>query len=194
MAGGVVLPSLAEAASAFLVRGRELTPAERGGLQQAARALAESKTEPLPFCTQAAGICGAPDGAAAARLHEQLANELAPNPGVPSLIADVALSYEVRLISDYPAAWLLPALARSGLAGCFPKAEIAYVANLGGFKGLFGALLAGDLLVPSHTLWVDAHSLRTSEALRQGVDATIFVDARRFRRDLGLWRLIPLPA
>jgi hypothetical protein len=194
MAGGVVLPSLAEAASAFLAAGRELTPAQRGGLQQAARALAEGKTEPMPFCAQAAGICGVQDGAAAARLHEQLASELAPNSGVPSLVADVAQSYEVRLVSDYPAAWLLPALRRSGLAHCFPKAAIAYVAGLGGFAGMFDALISGSVLAPGHTLWVDSHSLRTSEALRKGVDATIFVDARRFRRDLGLWRLIPLPA
>ena len=36
---------------------------------------------------------------------------------------------------------LLPALARSGLARIFPAGEIAYVADLGGFPGLFGALV-----------------------------------------------------
>jgi hypothetical protein len=56
------------------------------------------------------------------------------------------------------------------------------------------ALIAAGVVLPGHTLWIDAHSPRTSEALRKGVDADIFVDARRLRRDLALWRLMPLLA
>ena len=68
------------------------------------------------------------------------------------------------------------------------------ITRLGGFSGLLDTLIAHRVISPGHTLWVDHHSPRTSEALRKGVDAAIFVDARRLRRDLALWLLMPLPA
>ena len=194
LAGGVLFPTPTEAVATCLAAGGKLTLAQRGGLQQAGRSLADGRTAPAQFCAEVTELCGVRGEPAAARLYEQLANELAAQPGLPSLIVDLALTHEVRLVSDYPAAWVLPALRRSGLEGCFPETEIAYVADLGGLAGMFDALVAGGLIVPGHTLWVDSHSRRTSEALRRGIDATIFVDARRFRRDLGLWRLMPLPA
>jgi hypothetical protein len=193
LAGGVVLPTLAEAAASFLAPGRTLTPGQRLGLQQAAHALAEGREQPVRFCVRAAEICGEHGGAAASLLDERLSNELPPQPGMPSVLSDPALTCEMRLVSDYPAVWLLPALGRSGLAGAFSAAEISYVADLGGFSGLFDTLIAHRVISPGHTLWVDYHSPRTSEALRKGVDAAIFVDARRLRRDLALWRLVPLP-
>jgi hypothetical protein len=193
VAGGVVFPALAEVAGAYLAAGRELSPSRRGGLLNAARALAEGQISAAQFCTQAVEACGAPGEATADRLHEHLAHELTPLAGIAPLIADVAQSHEVRLVADYPAAWLLPALQRCGLAGCFAEAEVCYVADLGGFAGLFDALVTNRVIVPGHTLWVDSRPRRTSAALRMGVDATIFVDARRFRRDLALWRLMPLP-
>jgi len=194
LAGGVVLPTLAEAAASFLVPGRTLTPGQRLGLQQVAHALAEGREQPAQFCVRAAEICGERGGTAASLLDERLSKELPPQPGMPSLLSDPALTCEMRLVSDYPAVWLLPALARSGLARVFPAAEISFVADLGGFAGMFDALIARRVILPGNTLWVDYHSPRTSEALRKGIDAAIFVDARRLRRDLGLWRLAPLPA
>jgi hypothetical protein len=194
LTGGVVLPALAEAAASFLAPGRTLTPGQRLGLQQAAHALAEGREQPAQFCVRAAEICGEHGEAAALLLDERLSNELPPRPGMPSLLSDPALTCEKRLVSDYPAVWLLPALARSGLARVFSAAEISYVADLGGFAGMFDALIARRVILPGNTLWVDYHSPRTSEVLRKGIDAAIFVDARRLRRDVGLWRLAPLPA
>ena len=111
-----------------------------------------------------------------------------------SLLSDPALACEMRLVSDYPAVWLLPALARSGLASAFSAAEISTWPTWGDFQGCLTPSSHSGVISPGHTLWVDYHSPRTSEALRKGVDATIFVDARRLRRDLALWRLMPLPA
>jgi hypothetical protein len=194
LAGGVLLPTLAEAAASFLALDRTLTPGQRLGLHQAAHALAEGREQPAQFCVRAAEICGAHGEAAASSLYEKLTDDLSPQPGMQSLLTDPTLVCEMHLTSDYPAVWLLPALARSGLAGVFSAAEISYVADLGGFAGLFDNLIAHRLISPGHTLWIDYHSPRTSAALRQGVDAAIFVDARRLRRDLALWRLMPLPA
>ena len=194
LADGVVLPTLAEAAAFFLVPDRTLTPGQRLGLQQAALALAEGRAAPAQFCVRAAEICGEHGEPAASLLYAKLTNELSPQPGMPSLLSDPMLTCEMRLVSAYPAVWLLPALARSGLAHCFLADEISYVADLGGFARVLDALIAAGVAMPGHTLWVDYHSPRTSEALRKGVDAAIFVDARRLRRDLALWRLMPLPA
>ena len=194
MAGGVVLPSLPEAAASFLAPGRELPAGQRRALLEASLPLADGREPPARFCARAAAICGALGETAAAQLDERLADELTPLAGIPALLLDPALTCELRLVSDYPAEWLLPALKRSGLARIFPAGEIAYVADLGGFLGLFDALVERRVIVPGQTLWVDAHSPHTSAALRKGIDAAIFEDARRFRRDLGMWRLIPLSA
>lgn len=194
IAGGVVLPSLPQAAASFLAPGIELSPARRRGLLNEALACAEGREPPDQFCAAAVAICGERSETAAGRLHERLASELAPLEGMPALLADLALTCELRLVSDYPAEWLLPALTRSGLARIFPAGEIAYVVDLGGFSGLFDALVERRVIVPGQTLWVDAHSPRTSAALRQGIDAAIFEDARRLRRDLGMWDLLPLSA
>jgi len=193
-AGGAVLPTLPEVTASFLAPGRPATLAERSGLQEAAHALAIGQEAPGQYCARAAGIFGEPGTTASTLLYQRLAEGVDALAGMPDLIAETALTLEVRLVSDYPAVWLLPALARNGLAHCFPTDVIFYLADLGGFAGVFDALIAAGVIVPGQTLWVDAHSPRTSEALRKGVDANIFVDARRFRRDLALWRLMPLPA
>jgi hypothetical protein len=194
MAGGVVLPSLLEATASLLAPRVELPPALRRALLNAALACAEGREHLNQFCIDAVAICGERSGTAAERLHERLARELMPLEGIPALLSDPALTCELRLISDYPAEWLLPALTRGRLARIFPAGEIAYVAALGGFPGLLDALVERRVIVPDQTLWVDAHSPRTSAALRKGIDAIIFEDARRLRRDLGMWRLLPLSA
>ena len=119
LAGGVVLPTLAEAAASFLASGRTLTPGQRLGLQQAAHALAKGREQPAQFCVRAAEICGAHGEAAASLLYEKLTNELSPQPGMPSLLSDPTLTCHMRLASDYPAVWLLPALARSRSGAVF---------------------------------------------------------------------------
>lgn len=194
IAGGVVLPSLPQAAASLLAPGVELPPARRRALVDAALACAEGRESPDRFCAAAVAICGERSETAAGRLQERLASELAPLEGMPALLSDGALTCELRLVSDYPAEWLLPALTRGGLERIFPPSEIAYVADFGGFPGLFDALVERGLSVPGQTLWVDGHSPRTSAALRKGIDAAIFEDARRLARDLGMWGLLPLSA
>lgn len=192
-AGGVVLPTLPEATASFLTPGRPATLPERLGWQAAAAALSGVPEDPGQYCARVAGALGAPDTIPATLLHERLATGIAALPGMPDLIVELARTLEVRLVSDYPSIWLLPALGRSGLANCFPAAGISYVAGLGEIQGILDTLVGASVILPGHTIWVDAHSPRTSAALRHGVDAAIFVDARRLRRDLSLWRLVPLP-
>jgi hypothetical protein len=192
--GGTIFAPPAELAASFLAADRALTPAQRTALRDAARALAAGTDAPRQFCARAADICGMPGEPATSGLYERLAEGAVAQPGMPSLIEELAMTSELGLASDYPAPWLLPALARSGLAYCFPADRIFYIADLGGYPGLFERLVAARAVTPGHTLWVDAHSPRTSEALRRGIDAAIFVDARRLRRDLGLWGLVALPA
>jgi len=194
IAGGVVLPSLPQAAASLLAPGVELPRAQRRGLMNAALACAEGRESPHQFCAAAAAICGERSETTAGRLQERLVNELALLEDMPALLEDLALTCELCLVSDYPAEWLLPALTRGGLARIFPAGEIAYVADFGGFSGLFDTLVERGVIVPGQTLWVDAHSPRTSAALRKGIDAAIFEDAWRLRRDLGMWDLLPLSA
>jgi hypothetical protein len=110
---------------------------------------------------------------------------------MPEMIRELAGTSEISLASDYPREWLIPSLSRSGLTPYCHEHAIVYTAGLGGYTGLFERLVAAGAIIPGHTMWVDFHSRRTSEALSKGIDAAIFVDARRLRRDLGLWGLVP---
>ena len=190
VAGGAVFPNVAEAAAAFLDAGQDVSPVQRMGLLEASAALAAGTSDARQFCASAAELCAAPSEAAS-QLYECLAERLDAHPGMSSLMGELARTSEVFLVSDYPRDWLMPALARSGLEPYCPADKITYTAGLGGYGGLFERLVAAGVILRGHTLWIDAHSRRTSEALRRGIDAAIFVDARRLRRDLGLWGLAP---
>jgi hypothetical protein len=190
VAGGALFPSPAAVPASFLGRDRGLSPALAMALLEASSLLSSGASDARQFCASAAESCGA-QGEAAARLYECFAGGVAALPGMPEMVRELAATSEIFLASDYPPEWLLPALSHSGLAPYCPEDGVVYTAGLGGYSGLFARLVEAGAIVPGHTIWVDSHSRRTSEALRKGIDAAIFVDAPRLRRDLGLWGLLP---
>ncbi len=186
--GGVVLPRLghlaagqAPACAGDLLCARRLADLERQ--------LAEGDIAAAEFCEQAAAAAGLPGGADGL-LPTMLAAATLPL-GLEDLLAELAQSVRLGLVSDYPQPWLETILARSGLSRLFGAANICYTAAWPG-SDLFKALAAAGVIRPGHTLLVDHDSRRATAAIRRGIDAALYVDARRLRRDLGLWRLVPL--
>jgi hypothetical protein len=51
-------------------------------------------------------------------------------------------------------------------------------------------LVEAGAIIPGKSLWIDNHPVRTMLAVRQGIDASVFVDAERLYRDLELWGII----
>jgi phosphoglycolate phosphatase-like HAD superfamily hydrolase len=125
---------------------------------------------------------------------ETLPDQIAPVPGMPEVLEELACRrLALSLVSGYPRQWLMPALERAGLAHRFPEDQVWAAAECGGFPQVLDLLLERSRIMPGRSLWVDHHSLRTTAALRRGIDAAVFVHARQFYRDLGLWGLVPFP-
>lgn len=187
--GGVVLTPPGQAVWQALAPGHAPDPRAAQELHRLEQALADGSLSPEAFCRRAAEM--AQVAAPAEVLSQALPEHIAPIEGMPEVIAGLAERNALSLASDYPRRWLAPALERAGLARWFGDEQIWIVAEWGGFGHGLGAWIEAGLIAPGRTLWVDHHSLRTSAALRRGVDAAVFVHARQFYRDLGLWGLAP---
>jgi hypothetical protein len=113
---------------------------------------------------------------------------------MPEVLEELACRrLTLSLVSGVPRQWLIPALRRSGLSRWLTEEETWIAAEHGGFPQILDALLERGRIVPGRALWVDHHSLRTTAALRRGIDAAVFFHAHQFHRDLGLWGLVPFP-
>jgi phosphoglycolate phosphatase-like HAD superfamily hydrolase len=189
-ADGVVVTPPGEAAWALIAPGHTPDAKARLGLHRLEEGLADGALSPDEFCARAAEL-GMASGAG---LMEGLSAQIAPISGMPEVL-EVLASRRVALslVSACPRQWLIPALRRCGLGPLFPEERVWATAEYGGFPQILDALIEGARIAPGRSLWVDHHSLRTRAALRRGIDAAVFVHARQFHRDLGLWGLVPFP-
>jgi hypothetical protein len=190
-AGGVVVTPVWQATSEIVCPRRKPSTREQVELHRLEQGLLSGMLSPGEFCERAAILSGS--AVTGSDLMEKLPTEIAPIPGMPEILEELACRCNaLSLVSDYPREWLMPTLARTGLARWFAQDQVWIAAEEGGSPALLEALVRGGQIVPGRSLWVDHHSLRTSEALRRGVDAAVFVHPRQFYRDLGLWGLVPV--
>jgi hypothetical protein len=164
-------------------------PAVARRLADLERRLAQGEFAPPVFCELAAAAAGAPGMGGA--LEQAMLAGAGILPGMAGLLEDLAPRARLGLLSDYPRPWLQAIMDRSELARIFSPANIQYTADRPG-ADLFDALTAEGVIRPGSTLWVDYDSPRAMIAVRRGIDAALCVDARRLRRDLGLWGLVPM--
>ena len=69
-------------------------------MQDAAHALAIGQEAPGQYCARVTGAFGEPGTTRSTMLCERLAAGIDALPGMPDLIAELALTLEVRLVSD----------------------------------------------------------------------------------------------
>ena len=189
-ADGVVVTPAGQAAWGAVAPGRRPDAKTRLALHHLEQGLADGTLSPEEFCKGAGDLAGVslPKG----DLMEKLPEQIAPIPGMPEVLEELTCRrLALSLASGVPRQWLISALQRSGLARWLPEDQVWIAADWGGFPPLLDALLERGQVVPGRSLWVDDHSLRTSEALRRRVDSAVFVHPRQFTRDLGLWGLVP---
>lgn len=157
------------------------------------RRVAIGDISPRVYCQQMAALAGVDNNGKA--LSAAVAERVAPLPGFVNMLAGLVDKATLSLVSDYPRQWLFPAISRSGLDATFNESNTYFLDDHkvpADYPLFFSFLVEEDILQPGTSLWVDCNSSRTSAAIRQGIDAAIFVDAERFYRDLGLWSLVPL--
>lgn len=192
MIGGVLLPAVSQSALAALNLNWPLDANSQLDLDRQEKKLTASEISPQMYCRWIVQRTGSTAGSEA--LAANILKTTALLPDTLLLIKDLSERVNLGLVSDYPNEWIRPILDRTGLSVYFPNGPDLVVGDLGPDSDnatLFSALIERNILTPGSSMWVDRNSLRCMAAIRQGVDAGIFVDARRFYRDLGLWSLVP---
>lgn len=190
--GGVVTQHVSEAAlEVLLPEDKPASPKIQRALFDLEMALCTGDLSPEQYCQQA--IQATQATLEADDLAAGIPDHLQPLPGIPPLIDELAETIPLRLVSGYPKQWTLPVLQRAELTDRF-ESSILYAAEYHPAdccSALFEAMLASGEIVKDQMIWIDANSHRTSAAIRLGIDASVYVDAVRLRRDLALWGLVP---
>jgi hypothetical protein len=139
--------------------------------------MSEQRIRRLVFWLDGALVAKAPDG----RIQ----------PGLAGVLDELIHRFELWLVSDYPAEPTAAVIAENGLSRWFDDESVFLLPQgMADQQQILDALVTAGVIVPGESLLIDNHPTRTLLAVRQGIDASIFVDARRFRRDLVLWRIV----
>jgi hypothetical protein len=106
------------------------------------------------------------------------------------LLAELSSTFKLWFLLDLPTVWVTEILER------LPFVPPERIIDLSAYKpysdkDLFERLIQYEVLRPGSTLLADHDALRSSTAIRVGLDVAIYVDADRLRRDFGLWGILP---
>jgi beta-phosphoglucomutase-like phosphatase (HAD superfamily) len=115
-------------------------------------------------------------------------------PGMKPLIEELSANFKLYLVSDYPRRWLKRIVENTGLVQYFKDDDTLVLAEEDAphtYPELFESVARTFGIQPGSSLWIDHSSPHTSWAIRQGIDAIVFVDAQRLRRELGMRNLLP---
>ena len=113
--------------------------------------------------------------------------------GMIPILKSLSHSQNLQLIMDYPSDWHPKINNRIELNAFFSE-ENTFSIERGKTFDSYAAqmefLINSGFLHPGNSLLIDYHSLRSSAAIRSGLDAAIFVAPDRLHRDLSsLWGL-----
>jgi hypothetical protein len=126
-------------------------------------------------------------------LEVELLQRMQVKPGVLAVAGEMTKEGRVYLYANIPRPWLDQVGLLTGLFNYFDRQNVLNPSDLlprDDLEGFFAALKSRGHALPGRAMWLDANPLRTAAAIRCGIDALIYVDERRLRRELGL-RCLP---
>jgi len=114
-------------------------------------------------------------------------------PGMADVFDTLTNHYELWLVSSYPSQHLAAVISKNSLSQWFDAGAVySLPLPIVGHRAILQSLVAAGVIIPGKSLWIDHDPIRTMLSVRQGIDASIFVDAERLHRDLVLWGIISL--
>ncbi len=166
--------------------------AERLEIRDWALELQLGRIDSVTFCNKSLAITQAP--LAEKELAARIGKNVAPIPGVLDVVRELIGTYGLWLIAHCPREWLLSISERLDLVHLFTGHSILFCPESGLSRLLpdvfyLAAQQAGKPL--ENCLLVAGDSAITTAAVNVGLNAIIFADARRLRRELGLRQLLP---
>jgi FMN phosphatase YigB (HAD superfamily) len=191
---GVLTPHLSQVTLVQTLNSLSAAPADMVfALADLERELATGALSPSEYCEHALHLTRV--DMPATELERRIVDDISLHADILRVIDALVGQYDVRLLANLPPSWLDGLMDRLGLSARFDAGRIAIVADFHPrdlSADLLPRLVKAGVIVPGRTLLVDDDPLRAETAIRAGLDAALFVDARRLYRDLGLWGLVPL--
>ncbi len=197
IAGGVILPRIAQITIELLAekKGRPLPHDQRLAIREAEKALFIGQITPEVYLQRINRLANCFESSQ--ELLVEFMKLVEVDAGAVSTAYELQQTSQVYLFSDYPHPWLEEIAPRFQLFDLFSPHQVIYPAEAEAelhlrddIQGVFDGLQAKGYLDQGASLWVDAHPFRTSAAIRRGIDAIIYVDERRLRRELKLRKLL----
>lgn len=116
-------------------------------------------------------------------------------PGMADVFDELHDRFELWLVSYSAPEQVAAIISKNSLAKWFKGGAVySLPEDVVGHESMLQAMGEAGVIIPGKSLWIDHHPIRTMLAVRQGIDAGIFVDGRRLYRDLWLWGMVPLPS
>jgi hypothetical protein len=127
-------------------------------------------------------------------LEKAIISRIKPTNGILKVLTELQTRFSLTLFSQFSPELLHQVSAVFGLKEFFPEENILYAHDAGladQSDSLFQKLISMGKILPGKCIWVDSNSRLTSISIRSGVDAIVFLDSEKLRREIALRRLLP---
>jgi len=127
-------------------------------------------------------------------LKEMIVDNAPPILGIMDVLKELGEKKSLFMFSQYPPEMYDRIKTRLGLDKLIPEKNVFFTSGSGvqNLKsGIIERLIFNKWITPGKSIFIDNDSRRTSAAIRAGIDAIIFVDSRRLRREIALRGLLP---
>ena len=115
--------------------------------------------------------------------------------GILEVIKELGKQYSLFLFSQYSPEFFDELSSRLNISDTFPDKNILYACRTGLpdlTDCLFEKIISEKWVIPGRSIWIDSDPHRTSASIRAGIDAIIFLDSKRLRREIALRGFLPL--
>jgi len=127
-------------------------------------------------------------------LENAILSQIFPTHGINQVLSELQTHFSLTLFSQYPPELLLQISSILNLNKYFSKNNIFYTCEIefAGQPGdFFQNLISIGKIQPGKSIWVDSNSKMTSSSIRAGIDAIIFQNSDKLRREIALRGLLP---
>jgi len=191
MVGGVLVPRMMDVTLELLHSSSEVDRHTKFDIHFLERDLSLGRITPEEYCRQAIKCTDSTDEPS--YMMHAIPEQIRLVPGMKALVDELAEKCMTCLVSDYPRLWLKRIWENTGLSSLLTddRTLILAEANIPDtYPELFQIVMHTFETRPGSALWIDYSSPRTSWAIRQGIDAIVFVDEGRLRRELEMRTLL----
>jgi hypothetical protein len=189
--GGVIFPPLWTITDPIALElGEVFSASERTDWINLSRRLSAGRISPTEFLIKITGE--EKFSRISLRIESILGNWMVCDRQVLTLAEELAREFKLYLISDYPKIWINSGVHTCELEKIFSSERIFFTEAFHESESdldVIQKLGEAQIYQTGKSLMVDADPIRTMQSVRAGYDATVYVDARRLKRDLWLWGL-----